>query len=235
VDAIITDSECSAKDIRALTGYQASKIHVVPLAAPQTRATASLASKVEMEYELPKKFILYVGDINWNKNVVGLIEAFAELNDKNYHLILVGKAFKSDQTTLELQAIRSAIQDSGCHDRIKLLGFVPSHHLPAIYRLATLYVQPSWYEGFGFPLLEAMAQGTPVLASKEGSLPEVGGDAAFYFDPYKKGSLVSQLKQLLSDKKLRESKIEEGKLKVTQFSWAAVAQKTRDIYAKYIR
>lgn len=233
-DAIITDSHSSADDISLLVGYPKERIYVIPLAAPNTTITADLARSVQKEYALPSRYILYVGDINWNKNVVGLINAFATLKDPSVHLVLVGKAFVSGKGTREHTEITSAIENSGRSERIHLLGFLPSHHLPAIYQQATLYVQPSWYEGFGFPLLEAMSQNCPVLSSNQGSLKEVGGEFVHYFDPKVKNEFETTLQDLMSDAKKRTSLVEGGKTWTKNFTWKHAARNTREVYAKIL-
>ena len=234
VDAIITDSTCSARDIHALVGFPQERIFVVPLAAPHTTITADLARSVRKEYSLPERYILYVGDINWNKNVPSLIQAFATLNNPELHLVLVGKAFVNGQGTPELAAIKQAIAESGRAERIHLLGFLPSHHLPAIYHLASLYVQPSWYEGFGFPLLEAMLQDCPVLSSNQGSLPEVGNKFVHYFDPHNGSELASQLKSLMSNDQKRTSLTQDAKKWAKTFTWKKAATLTHAVYEKIL-
>lgn len=232
-DGILTDSASSARDIETLVGYPADKIFVVPLSAPHTTITADLTRTVQKEYNLPNRYILYVGDINWNKNVPALIEAFGTLKDPTVHLVLVGKAFAAGQGTPEFNAIKQAIARVGA-DKIHLLGFLPSHHLPAIYHQATLYVQPSWYEGFGFPLLEAMLQDCPVLSSNQGSLPEVGGEFVHYFDPHHEGELAARLQDLMSDVKIRTLFIESGRKWAKTFTWKKAAQATHQVYEKIL-
>src|SRR3989339_18333 len=209
VNAVITDSTCSKEDIIRLTGIDESKIFVVPLAPTQTRVTVTISEKVRAQYQLPRKYLLYVGDINWNKNVIGLINAFNKLEKKGLGLVLVGKALAGPDIP-EKRAIMQAIQDSPKKDQIKLLGFVPSHHLPMIYKLATLYVQPSWYEGFGLPILEALSKGTPVISSNQGSLPEVGGAHVHYFDPHHQTEFVTLLKSLLRSASRRTAYLQSG-------------------------
>jgi len=238
--AIITDSTRSKDDIASITGFPQVKIFVVPLAAGHTTVNEKMVRTVRSEYALPDRYILYVGDINWNKNVPGLIKAFGSLQSKQTHLVLVGKAFESSKNTPEYAAIHQAIADVGARrdspvsNNIHMLGFVPSHHLPAIYRGAILYVQPSWYEGFGFPILEAMEQGTPVASASTGSLPEVGGDFAHYFDPGKDGDMAATLKDLLGNKAKREKYIEDGKKWARSFSWEKVVAETHAVYEKIV-
>jgi glycosyltransferase involved in cell wall biosynthesis len=231
--AIITDSECSKRDIAKLTGIHSDKIHVVPLSGGHGTTTQNLVKVVRREYKLPAEYLLYVGDINWNKNVPGLIDSFAQLHN-DIHLVLVGKAFASSTDTPEYQAIQDAISRSGKQDRIHILGFVPSHHLLAIYRGAHIYIQPSWYEGFGFPVLEALEQGTPVVSASTGSLPEVGGSYVHYFNPSDKKSLFSLLTDLLKNQNARTQYQESGKKWAHSFSWEKVVKETHAVYEKIL-
>ena len=237
--AIITDSTCSQNDISQIVGIPQDKIFVIPLAAGHTTVNEKMVRTVKTEYALPERYVLYVGDINWNKNIPGLIRAFGELNSKQTHLVLVGKAFESSKDTVEYKEISAAIAYVGANyhspvNNIHMIGFVPSHHLPAIYRGAVLYVQPSWYEGFGFPILEAMEQGTPVASASTGSLSEVGGDFAHYFDPNKVGDMASTLLDLLRNKAKREKYTEEGKIWARSFSWERVVAETHAVYEKIV-
>ncbi len=232
--AIITDSICSKKDIAHFAGIKEDKIFVVPLAAGHTLVSSKIVKVVTKEYNLPERYLLYVGDINWNKNVPGLIRAFASLDSKQTHLVLVGKAFESSKETVEYKEIEDAIRESGKRDFIHMLGFVPSHHLPSIYRGATLYIQPSWYEGFGFPVLEAMEQKTPVLSASTGSLMEVAGSHAHYFDPSDQKDFVAKLKDLLRSKAKREQYIESGRDWARSFSWEKVVKETHAVYEKIL-
>lgn len=231
--AIITDSECSKTDIAKLTNISPVKIHVVPLAAGHTLVTDKLVKVVKKEYSLSDKYLLYVGDINWNKNVPGLIDAFSKLKT-DADLVLVGKAFVSSRLTPEYHLINQAITRTGLSSRIHLLGFVPSHHLSAIYKGAELYIQPSWYEGFGFPVLEALEQGTPVACANTGSLPEVGGNYVHYFNPGNPKEFVSLLKLLLSNDELRTKFSNSGKIWAHSFTWNQVVKRTREVYEKLL-
>lgn len=232
-DAILTDSQSSARDIQALLHVPASKVYVVPLAAVGTRTTVLVNRKVKKLYHLPDKYILYVGDVNWNKNVLGLIKAFNELKDQNIHLVLVGKVFHDLPNIPEFNSIISAIQTSPKRELIHTLGYVPSHHLGSIYQQATLYCQPSFDEGFGLPILEAMRSGCPVVSSDRGSLKEVGGDAVVYFDPAK-GELAQKLTSVLESEPRRQALIESGYIQSKLFSWESTAIQTKAVYDKVI-
>lgn len=231
---VITDSFASKRDIIKFGSIPPDKVEVIHLAAGHTTVTSALKNTISAEYNLPDRFILYVGDINWNKNVVGLIEAYSQAAPNGTHLVLIGKAFVTAQNTVEYQQIIEAVERSARRKQIHFLGFVPGHHLSAFYRLATLYVQPSWYEGFGLPTLEALNQKTPVLSSNAGSLPEVGGQVVHYFDPNIKGDLATKLSELLSNKALRTKYQDESPNWVKQFSWNHVADKTKAVYEKVL-
>lgn len=234
VSEIITDSHASRSDICRIFGLPADRIAVIPLAPATNRGTSTIESKVKAEYHLPRRFILYVGDVNWNKNIPGLIRAFNQLESEQTHLVLVGKVFSDQPDIPEYQAVKGEIAAGTKSKLIHTLGYVPSHHLPVIYRLATLYVQPSFDEGFGFPVLEAMKEGCPVLSSQGGSLPEVAGKAALYFDPQVPKNFVKELNHLLSDPTLRKSLVEKGKQHVKNFTWGRTARLTHHVYEKVL-
>lgn len=230
VEAVITDSEASRRDLIEYLGVNPDKLSVIPLAPALDRSTKTIEGRIRQEYQLPPRFVLYVGDINWNKNVVGLVQAFGELKDRRTHLVLVGKVFSDQPNIKEYRQFTKAVDHSGKKNLIHQLGYVPQHHLPLLYRLATLYVQPSWYEGFGLPVLEAMHQGCPVLSSNRGSLPEVGGRAVAYFDPGKKGELVNELNALLASAPERTKLKQKGLVHAKLFSWARTARATYELY-----
>lgn len=233
VSHIITDSLSSKNDIIKIVGVDSEKISVVPLGPNHTqKIRATLSKKIATSYSLPKKYLLYVGDINWNKNVTGLIKSFSELEDKSLHLILVGKVFSDKPDIPEYLTITEAIARSRKADKIIQLGFVPSHHLSVLYQLATIYVQPSWYEGFGLPILEAMKFGCPVASSDRGSLSEVGGDAVLYFDP--KTGMTEAIKKLLNSGPLRKELSEKGIQQAKNFTWEKTAILTHAVYEKVL-
>ena len=229
---ILTDSEASKADIVSLLGIPQNRITVVQLAHNTEKVPTVMARRIANKYKLPSKYLLYVGDINWNKNVIGLIKAFNNLNIPDLHLVLVGKVFGDKPNIPEWKEIETVISNSNKKDFIHLIGYAPTHHLPVFYGNATLYVQPSWYEGFGLPLLEAMTYGCPIASSNRGSLPEVGGDAVAYFDPDK--NMVEVIFDLLSNTRRRNSLVQKGLERVKLFSWAKTAAETRVIYKQVI-
>lgn len=230
---ILTDSLSSRTDIHDILGINSESIHVVPLAASTARSTLALTPKLKQLYHLPDRYILYVGDVNWNKNIPGLIQAFAKLDNSSTHLVLVGKVFADRPDIPEFRAVLDAIGQSGKSTLIHLLGYVPSHHLAGIYREATLYCQPSFDEGFGLPILEAMKAGCPVVTSNRGSLPEVAGDAAVYFNPASH-ELSAVLQSLLSSHTMRAALKAAGLHHAKQFTWAKTAGLTRGVYERHL-
>jgi glycosyltransferase involved in cell wall biosynthesis len=226
--AIITDSEASKADIMKYFQIPDGKIHAIKLAHTIEKVPTTIAKKIATKYKLPERYLLYVGDINWNKNVTGLIDAFARLEDPTLHLVLLGKEFGKKPNIKEYKNIAQAISESGKKDYIHEIGYAPNHHLPVFYRLATLYVQPSWYEGFGLPILEAMSYGCPVASSDRGSLAEVGGEAVAYFDPAK--DMTQVLSNLVKNTRQRNLLIKKGLERVKLFSWKKTAEETAQVY-----
>lgn len=233
--AVITDSESSKRDIAQYLQYPASKIHVVSL-APQdgllSRIDAELIDKVRNIYTLPANFVLYVGDINPNKNIPTLIEACQKLG---IPLVIVGKAAvrtKYDKEHPENQDLVAVQKAARQDETIRLLGYVPAAELSALYHLATVYCQPSLYEGFGIPVLEAMHCGCPVVASKVGSLEEIGGTAAVYVAPTteKIAKGINFILNLTGAQ--RQRLVQEGKKQVSKFTWERAAKETYAVYTK---
>ncbi len=237
--AIITDSHNSKKDTVEIIGYPQERIFPIYLAADDNfqplKMKQLMIKRLREKYHLPEKFLFYVGDLNWNKNIKGLIRAFGEVGnkDKDLSLVLAGPAFEN-QDLRELKELKDLIEILGLVKRVLILGFIPAKDLVIIYNLAKLYIQPSFYEGFGLPVLEAMSCGCPVLSSNQGSLPEIGGQAVAYFYPFKENDLENNLSSLLKNKnKLKDLK-KRGLMQAKKFSWRKTALETREVYEKII-
>lgn len=239
VDAIITDSQNSKKDIVEIIGYPENKIFSIPLAVSnefRKLENGNWELGIKGKYHLPDVFLLYVGDLNWNKNVKSLVKTFYKLKDvdQNLKLVLIGSAF-NNKSLKELKMLKKQIKRLKLNNDVKLFGFIPTKDLVKIYNLAILYIQPSFYEGFGLPVLEAMSCGCPVLSSNQASLPEVGGKAVEYFNPFKKDDLEMKLKSLVKNK-LKLKKISKLGLKQAQkFSWKKTAEQTAKVYQKVLK
>jgi glycosyltransferase involved in cell wall biosynthesis len=235
-DAVITDSESSKQDILRIVGMRGNRVNVVSLAGADEYQKKTISKQVreslQKKYHLPDEFILSVGDVTWNKNLPRLVEA---CNALNLSLVMVGKSLVQkdfDRTNVwnaDLVKVQSMVRDV---KNIHMLGFVSTEDLVLLYNLATVFVFPSVYEGFGLPVVEAMQSGCPIILSKESCLPEVGGDAAVYFDGYDTDSLIAVIKQVWGSKSLQQNLSEKGLQKAKQFSWKKTANQTVAIYEK---
>ncbi|QQG40361.1 MAG: glycosyltransferase family 4 protein [Candidatus Levyibacteriota bacterium] len=236
VDAIIADSQVSKKDIIKYAGIPESKITVVYLAAGEEfkriRNEELGINSLRNKYNLPEKFALYVGDVTWNKNLPRLIRA---VKKTNIPLVMVGKALlqkefdKENAWNQDLIIIQNLIKND---KQITSIGFVPTEELVLLYNIATVFVMPSLYEGFGLPILEAMQCGCPVITTKEGSLKEITGDAVFFVDAYDIESIASGIERVIKNKRLQRELSEKGLIQAKKFSWKETARKTMQVYKK---
>ena len=243
---IITVSQTSKDDIVKLLKIKADKIVVIPEAASDKFKMLSEGQilNVKRRYKLPDRFLLYIGDANFVKNLPFLIDSFQILRKKSgfgdLNLVLVGGVFLKkvdniDHPELEsLKQVNKKIKDNNLEDFVIRPGQVNEDNLVGFYNLATVYVQPSIYEGFGIPLVEAFSCGTPVICSNTSSLPEVGGDAAIYFDPKNKNQFISLLEQILKDSSLQTKLSKLGLKRAAMFSWEKVALDTLKLYEEII-
>lgn len=244
---IITDSEISKRDISKYLKVEDNKIIVIPLAAdPKFKVLKddTRLLHIKRQYYLPDRFLLYVGDANWIKNLPFLIEGFRQIinlpNFTDVKLILIGGVFLKnveniDHPELEsLKLVNNLIKQYGLETAVIRPGQINDMELVAFYNLTTIYVQPSSYEGFGLPILEAQSCGTPVISSNQGSLPEVGGQAALYFDPTNIKQFISITKEVLGNKSLQNKLSKLGLIQASKFSWERVAAETKLVYIKVI-
>jgi len=236
-DAIITDSQSSKEDIVSLLGISPEKVHVVYLATGKEyrklRNEEIIKLGLEKKYSLPAHYLLYVGDVNWNKNLEGLLRAFADFRvKKNSKLVLVGKAFE-EKDLPEVRKARQYIHSNGLVKDVISLGYVPTESLVGIINRAIVLIQPSYYEGFGLPALEAMQCGIPVIAGNGGSLPEVVGDAGLLVNPYDSGDIGNALIKVEEyTSRQRQAMIERGIRQARKFSWKKTAEETIRVYEK---
>ncbi|HSW90196.1 MAG TPA: glycosyltransferase family 1 protein [Patescibacteria group bacterium] len=230
VSKIITDSVVSRRDIHTHLGVPLEKIVAVPLAASPDffKPAREFCIDVKRKYELPKIFILYVGDINYNKNLPFLLRVTAKI--PKLHLVMVGKQMKNTSIP-EGRTIQNAIATLAISDRVKLLTDVENGDLPAIYALSTATIIPSLYEGFGLPALEAMQCKTVVISSCGGSLPEVVGDGGLMFNPHDDDECEQKIREVLKfSPEMRNALIRKGTAQAAKFSWEATAKQTLVVY-----
>ena len=212
-DAIITVSEFTKSQVTGLLGVEPRKVHVVH------HGVRRLALKVEGR----EKIVLHVGAIQKRKNIVRLVEAF-ETVDSAWKLVLAGS---SGYGAAEIQ---ERVAASPARDRILITGYVSAEDLARWYSRAAVFAFPSLDEGFGMPVLEAMAAGVPVITSNRSALPEVASDAALLVDPERTEALVEALANLIRDENLRSELAERGRLRANRFSWEKAARETWEVY-----
>lgn len=235
VSAVITISETSKKDIVRFLNIPQEKIYPIYLGAsfsPYKLSQHSLET-IRKKYQLSQKFILYVGDVNYNKNVEGLIQAFWLLSKcKDLLLVLVGEAFTKDIP--EARSIKELIRVKRLQKKVRILGFLPEKDLSAVYKLATVYCQPSFYEGFGLPMLDAMMHGVPVVAAKNQALREVGDNACLFADPYSPSCVAEAIIQVLDNDDLAKHLARVGRSRARTFSWDKTIQEIQNVYKKIL-
>ena len=224
-DFIITVSAFTAGQVEEYLGYPRDRIKVIHSAIqPIPGYTDQQLQRFKERFHLSAPFVLHVGTIQKRKNVRRLLEAFEGLETKHL-LVLAGapNGYGSEE-------ILEYIEKSPARDQIRCLGYVDPSVLCQLYRSATMLAFPSLYEGFGFPLLEAMAADLPVMTSNCSSLSELANDAALLVDPEDTGAIQSGLQEILSNPDLRERLVHQGRQRVSQFSWERTAGETLALY-----
>jgi glycosyltransferase involved in cell wall biosynthesis len=229
-DRILTVSEASKRDILEYFNVPPEKITVIPNAIDERflhEPTDEALRLVAERYQLEGDFVLYVGNIKPHKNVERLVDAFHLARQAGFdelRLVVIGDELSKNAS------LRRAVHRYNLHKHVRFLGFLPDETLSAVYRLASVFVFPSLYEGFGLPPLEAMACGTPVITSNVSSLPEVTGDAALLVDPTDASAIAAAITRVLSEPGLREDLRARGLARARQFSWERSVKEIRDIY-----
>lgn len=227
---IVAVSERTAADLVELLGVPRAKISVIPLGVdPAFRRVTDPArlAEVERRYGLAHPLVLAVGTLEPRKNYARLIAAFAEASRAPGGPAMLAIVGGDGWLT---EGIYSAVEKHGIADQVRFLGYVPDADLPALYSLADVVAVPSLYEGFGIPVLEAMACGAAVLASTGGSLPEVAGDAAVLVPPTDTEALTDGLIRLIRDADLRAELGAKGIARARAFTWDACARAHLDLY-----
>lgn len=225
---LIAVSEATKKDLTSKLGVPPDRVTVVYEAWDQELfhiPSASEVQKTRLNYHLDEDYLIFVGTIQPRKNLERLIEAFSRAKI-GLDLVLVGKPGWLSEPIYE------APKKFGVGDRVKFLGHVPNEDLAGLYGGSRALVFPSLYEGFGIPVLEAMACGTVVLTSSATSLPEVGGDAAYYVDPYSTESITFGLEEIVTKDKLRDQLLRNAIKQIQKFSWNKSAAETLAVLRK---
>ena len=222
-DKIIAISKQTADDCITYLDADAKKIEIVYQSCDTMFFLPVNENNIKKKYNLPEKFILTIGTIEERKNLLNLVKALNFI-DVDISLIAVGK--KTPYTTL----VENYIKENHLINRVKLLHNVSFSDFPAIYAAASVFVYPSVFEGFGIPVLEALAVGTPVATSNLSSMPEVGGDAALYFDPYNVEDIAVQVNLLLNNKETVTALNENRTKQLKKFSIKTIAEDINSIY-----
>ncbi len=226
-DRILADSHATRRDLIGQYGASDAKIRVVyPGVEGIQRATAEQIAAIRAAYHLPERYLLFLGTLQPRKNLTRLVQAFAAYltrsADPDLALVLAGQV----GWLLQPQRDLYAHLPPALHNRLHMTGYVDDAHVAALYSGALAFVFPSLYEGFGFPVLESMHCGTPVLCAETSSLPELVGAAALLVDPLSVDAISAGMARLVQDAALRVDLIERGAAQVAQFTWQRAAEQT---------
>ena len=234
--AIITDSASSKKDISMYLNYSEHKIYPIHLAQSDRFRVINdkkYLEGVKDKYKLTDKFACFIGNVNWNKNILGIVEACikAEID-----LYLIGGSFTSRENLNhpELRSFNEFLKRYSKNPTIHILGYVDDLDVVGILNLATVFVFPTFYEGFGMPILEAQACGIPVVTGNTSSIPEIVGSSAVMVDPNNVEEIKEAIIKVYQEKALREKLIMQGFDNVKRFSWEKSVKETVEVYEKVL-
>jgi glycosyltransferase involved in cell wall biosynthesis len=238
-DAIVTISNHSKKDIIAHAGIPGSKVRVIynGVRMPHDVDADAVWESLEGRHKIGKDFVLNVGGIHERKNVPRLIEAFSRLiREHGYegNLAVTGKTTEFEYLERMKRECDQAVARNNVQGRVIFTQFVSEEELDLLQSRCRLLVYPSLYEGFGLPILEAMARGRPVVASNLTAMPEVAGDAAVLVDPLDTGALAAAMARVLEDESLRAELIKKGKDRVKAFTWERTGEQLVELYESLI-
>ena len=223
---IITISRDAESEIKHFFPFTEKKIDVTYLAGNNDFFTDKKTLKLKEHYGVSSKFILAIGNLQPRKNLLRLIKAFSMVkkNFRDIKLVIAGKEHWKSSQIFELVTSLDLV------DEVVFAGYIPNEDLVTFYNLAIVLVYTSLYEGFGLPILEAMACGTPVITSAVSSMPEVAGDAAILVDPYDVEHISEAIRLVLNNQETRQILSSKGLERVKQFSWKITAQQTMKVY-----
>lgn len=226
---IVVPSENTKRDIVDYYRIPETKITVLypGISASYQRPAATVreeagVSDIRKKYSLPKRYLLFLGTIEPRKNILGLIEAFERAAARiptDYSLVIAGAAGWKNA------AVRKRLRQSGVKKRLQFIGYIDPIDKPSLYRGAGLFVYPSFYEGFGFPVLEALASGVPTITSNRSSLPEITGSAGYLINPHRSDEIAQGIVHLLTNGTAREHAIKKGLAEAARFSWDSTVKK----------
>jgi glycosyltransferase involved in cell wall biosynthesis len=228
-DAVICDSKTSKEDIISKLSYPSEKIHVIYLAPGENFRKIDEKKKkvISKKLKLPEEFFLYVGDVNWNKNLPALLRA-VELSKVN--LVMAGQSL-TDAGLPQTKELDNLIESLKIQKKIFKTGFVKEEDLIGIYNLAKATISPSLYEGFGLPVLESMACGTPVICSKVSSLAEISDNVSIFCDPTSPEDIAGKITEVQAIKENALQTLSKAlREHASKYTWENVALKTLEVY-----
>jgi len=232
---ILCDSKSTSDDLQNLLGISREKLKIVHLGVDDhffRKISKNELLDFRIKHNLEQPFLLFVGERRPHKNLPTLIRAFKEfesLNNEGFLLVVAGKSYADNRAPEQLTS------KLGLDGRVRFLDYVPDAELPYYYQSAAALVLLSYYEGFGFPVLEAMASGTPVVASSCTSLPEVVGEAGILVPPDKPKRAAEAILEVVSPGSVRDRCIEKGEERARSFSWERCASLTQQVYAEAVK
>jgi glycosyltransferase involved in cell wall biosynthesis len=231
-DLVVTHSEHSKQDICRMLSMPESKVHVVPPGCTLEPAHSGKerAAAVRTKYGICGDFLLYVGGTDYRKNLSRMLEAFRGIRRQGYagQLVMVGETFMWNIP--EVLELKHRAEELAISESVRYLGFVPDEELSILYATCDFFFFPSLYEGFGLPVLEAMQCGAPLLISRSSSIPEVAGEAAFYFDPEQVETMIEAFNQAIRNPDLVDRKRKEALSLARQFTWKSAAERMMALY-----
>lgn len=233
-DKIVTISQCSKRDIVETLNVDERKIEII---YPGVNAdyfsqtyTEETLRQVKAKYQLPDEYILYMGTLEPRKNIPSIIEAFYQLKKDGDQSVQKVKLVLAGKKGWLFEGIFNKVKALGLEEEVIFTDYVAEEDKGVIYRLAKVFVFPSLYEGFGIPVLEAMASSTPVITSNVSSLPEVAGNAALLVNPRDIVGIAQGMQHIFSDEAYRQSMIEKGKVQARRFNWEDSSKKLASLY-----
>ncbi|MGL5786285.1 MAG: glycosyltransferase family 4 protein [Bacteroidales bacterium] len=229
-DRIIAVSEMTKRDIINFFGIPSNKIDVVYQGCDNSFKSAvpeSFKPTIRKIYGLPEEFILSVGTIEARKNLLLAVKAL-KASGKKYHLVAIGKP------TPYMAKVKEFIQENNMEDQVTFLHNVPFAHLPAIYQMASLFVYPSFFEGFGIPVIEALYSKVPVIAATGSCLEEAGGDYSVYVDPVNHLEMAEAINDIWNNPARREEMIKHGLEHVKKFEEENIAIELQEVYSRVV-
>lgn len=233
-DRIVTISECSKQDIIKEFGIDEKKIEIIYPGVDYERFAMPMSSErikeVKEKYQLPDEYILYMGTLEPRKNIPSIIEAFYYLKKEGEESLQSVKLVLAGKKGWLFEEIFNKVKKLGLEDEVIFTDYVAEEDKAAIYRMAKVFIFPSLYEGFGIPVIEAMAASVPVITSNTSSLPEVAGNAAVLTNPSDMIGMAEGMHSILTQDTYRDEMVQKGHLQAKRFNWEDSAQKLHELY-----